>query len=527
MKFTREQLIKELEYFYDLNELFNDNIENMSDKDIESKFNEHANNNLKEIEAGDLIQNHLSSEVLIDTPDGLQELGDFYIKKPRVIYEVGTVDGYKAKVSEDHLYETTSGWKKAKDLQKFNDYLITKSGAKVCNKIVIYDKEEVYDWEVLHENHRYWAGNGISSHNTGKTFLALNACREAQKMGYYIIYCDSETAVDQDTFEKFGLDPERVRYQPVTTIQEFTTFVNNTLKTLDEAKKEKTEVPKIMMVLDSIGNLASEKEKADALSGSTARDMTKQQVIRSMFRTTTVDLAAHKIPFIIVNHVYQGIGLFASKEISGGGGVIYNPSIIAMLTKAKLKDGETGKDAKMAKDADMGQTGVVVSAWPKKNRFARPIPVKFHISFFRGMNKYTGLEKYISWKNCGIERGKLVSEKEWNKWVASVESNGNPDLLDFSTYKWISKDENGKDKEFFFLPKATSRSFVVKHLNTEVKLNEVFSQRVLTESLLRDLDENIIKPTFMLPDINDLEALAEIETGDYEKSDDILFDNED
>ena len=74
---------------------------------------------------------------------------------------------------------------------------------------------------------------------TGKTFLTLNMCREAQNLGYDIIYCDSEAAVDQDVFEKFGLDPDRVRYQPVTTIQEFTIFINNLLKMLETAKKDK------------------------------------------------------------------------------------------------------------------------------------------------------------------------------------------------------------------------------------------------------------------------------------------------
>lgn len=358
----------------------------------------------------------------------------------------------------------------------------------------------------------------VGESGSGKTFLALNACREAQKLGYNIIYCDSETAVDQDTFEKFGVNPEGVRYQPVTTIQEFSTFINNTIKTIQEAKDNGSEVPKLMVVLDSIGNLASSKEKADSISGSGTRDMTKQQIIRSLFRTTTVDLAAHKIPFIIINHVYDGIGMFATKNISGGGGVIYNPSIIAMLTKAKLKTTETKKEAQAVKENDMGQTGVIVSAWPKKNRFAKPIPVKFHISFFRGMNKYTGLEKYISWKNCEIDKGKLVSQKEWEKWKETIEKNDNPDLIDFSTYRWEAKDSNGNIKQFFFMPKATARTYVVKHLNSEIKSTELFSSNVITDSILKTLDEKIIKPTFMLPDIDDLEELAEIENADYENS---------
>ncbi len=347
---------------------------------------------------------------------------------------------------------------------------------------------------------------------TGKTFLTLNMCREAQHMGYDLIYCDSEAAVDEDVFVKFGLDPERVRYQPVNTIQEFSIFVNNLTKAMADARKTGADVPKVMLVLDSLGNLASAKEKEDQISGKQVRDMTKQQIIRSMFRTATVDLAAQKIPFVITNHTYQGIGLFASKEISGGGGAIFNPSIILMLSKAKLRE-----DVDAAKKAEMNTTGIVVTSYVRKNRFARPIPVKFHISFFRGMNKYTGLEKHITWDSCGIGRGKLMNEKEYEKWKPETKAS-----YDFDRYSWIEKytelEKNAegteveveKERRRFFYPKETARTLVVRHLNTEIKPGELFTPMVITDEILHEIDEKIIKPLFMLPDINGLEELAAV-----------------
>ena len=139
---------------------------------------------------------------------------------------------------------------------------------------------------------------------TGKTFLTLNACREAQKMGYHIIYCDSEAAVDEDTMKNFGIDPAGVRYQPVSTSLEVRHFVSNLCDQLKKAREKKTELPKIMLVLDSLGNLATTKERADAASGSEKKDMTKQQDLRSLFRVITTDLAEFKIPFIFTNHTY-------------------------------------------------------------------------------------------------------------------------------------------------------------------------------------------------------------------------------
>ena len=240
---------------------------------------------------------------------------------------------------------------------------------------------------------------------TGKTFLTLNICREAQKMGYQIIYCDSEAAVDEDIMKNFGIDPDLVRYQPVSTSLEVRHFVTNLTDILRKQKEKGVELPKIMLILDSLGNLATTKERTDAASGSEKKDMTKQQDLRSLFRVITTDLAEFKIPFIFTNHTYASIGSFIpGQTISGGGGAIYNASVILQLSKAGLKEGETGANGFAMK------TGIIVTSKPAKNRFARPLPIKFHISFYRGMNRFVGLEEFINWESCGIQRGKILSE---------------------------------------------------------------------------------------------------------------------
>lgn len=367
---------------------------------------------------------------------------------------------------------------------------------------------------------------------TGKTFLALNMCREAQKKGYEIIYCDSEAAVDRRQMENFGLDPGRVRYEPVNTVQQFSIFVNNLTKIVKDAKESDTEVPKLFIVLDSLGNLASSKEKEDMISGKQVRDMTKQQAIRSMFRTITMDLAELKIPLIVCNHTYDGIGLFAKKEISGGGGIMFNSSGIIMLSKAQLK--ETDKKIKeTANQAEMKQTGIVVTSRIRKSRFSRPIPIKFHISFFKGMNKYTGLEKYITWDSCGIAKGDLLTEKQFEKLAKKKR-----DEYDIERYSWIHKtpiyetdEKTGKKKKvdekeerLYFFPKESGRSIVVKHLGERLPQKELFTSKVLTMDVLKEIDEKEIKPLFKLPEVG-IDDLDDIVTG-IESTDD-EFDKDD
>jgi len=347
---------------------------------------------------------------------------------------------------------------------------------------------------------------------TGKTFLALNACREAQKMGYDIIYCDSEAAVDEDTMKNFGINPDHVRYQPVSTSLEVRHFVTNLCDQLKKAKEKKMELPKIMLVLDSLGNLATTKERADAASGSEKKDMTKQQDLRSLFRVITTDLAEFKIPFIFTNHTYASIGSFIpGQTISGGGGAIYNASIIVQLSKAGLKEGAMGSNGFAMK------TGIVVTSKPAKNRFARPLPVKFHISFYRGMNPYVGLEEFINWENCGIQRGKLLNEKEVTKWYGPDEE-GNDKRVDINKTKFTSTDANGNETVMYFEDKPTARTVAVRHLGATVPPNELFTAKVITAEVLEEIDEKVIKKTFMLPNIASLDDLIEI-------SEDIMDDS--
>lgn len=334
---------------------------------------------------------------------------------------------------------------------------------------------------------------------TGKTFVALNICREAQKMGYHVIYGDSEAAVDEDLMKKFGVDPARVRYQPLKTALHVRHFTANLCKSLKEKKAAGFELPKVMFVLDSMGNLATEKELSDALSGSEKRDMTKQQNLRSMFRVITMDLAELKIPFVVTNHTYAAVGAYIPTQVvSGGGGAIYNASGILTFSKSQLKEG----DAEAAEQG-ISKTGIVVSSKIYKSRFTRPIPIKFHISFYKGMNPYVGLENYVTWESCGIGRGKLVEEIH-------------EELVWEDEEKTIPKMFRGKQKvirtktgNYIYEPDPKANVFAVKHLGRTVKGAQIFTSEVFTDEVLKQLDE-MIKPIFELPKASmDDDELAE------------------
>jgi len=345
---------------------------------------------------------------------------------------------------------------------------------------------------------------------TGKTFISLSICRNAQKMGYDVIYFDSEGAIDVDFVSRLGVDTSRVRLQPVNTVEEFSHISAQIVDQFNEMKKKGEEPPKIMVVLDSLGNLSSLKESEDTTKGDNKRDMTKQQAIRKLFRVNGLQFAMLGIPFIINNHVYDSMSMFSPKEISGGGGVKYNASIIFLLGKGKLDDAEGEKKAK-DKNVDAVRVGVTIYVTPVKQRFAKPIKVQLHIPFYKKPNPYVGLEKFASWDSCGIVRGKMHTEKEYEKLKDSEKKvcfrwDGFDIGIDEKTGKQV-KTPNGK---VWVEPRDTATKLVCKHLGGEIPIGELFTERVFTEEVLRELDEKVIKPTFSLPDVESLEDLAEI-----------------
>jgi RecA/RadA recombinase len=217
--------------------------------------------------------------------------------------------------------------------------------------------------------------------------------------------------------------------------------------------------------------------------------MTKQQELRSLFRVITADLAELKIPFVFTNHTYATIGSYVpGQTISGGGGAIYNASVILQLSKAGLKEDGTNK------------TGIIVTSKPAKNRFARPLPIKFHISFYKGMNPYVGLEQFLSWKNCGVQRGKLLTEKEFQKYYKE----DNPKHQEVLETEISRTNEDGTVDKFYLEAKETARTIAVAHLFDVIKPQELFSSKVFTRDMLKSLDENFIQSMFKLPNVSTL-----------------------
>ncbi len=334
---------------------------------------------------------------------------------------------------------------------------------------------------------------------TGKSFLAVSICREAQKKGYTPVYMDSEGAIDREFVERLGCDATKFVIKQVTTIGEVSTFMANLLQKVNQYPEDSR--PKLIFVLDSLGNLTSAKELTDTLEANAKRDMTKQQEVKALFRTNATALAKAQAPMIVCSHIYKTMDLFSKNVVSGGSGIQYNSSLTLMLSTAKLDDKESEKIAE-GKVGDFTKTGVIVTAKPEKSRFTIPQKVKFQIPFFKAPNPYVGLEPYVTWENSGILEGILLTQKEYDK------------LSDKEKETVRAFEFNGETKYAF--PKVAgiqkNRKIVVKHLGEEVPITELFTSKVFTDELLHNLDDKIIRPSFELPSqeaFNDIDEFLE------------------
>jgi len=217
--------------------------------------------------------------------------------------------------------------------------------------------------------------------STGKTFFCLSIVKNYLEMdpAAGVIYFESESAISRDMIESRNIDSKRMVLVPVTTVQEFR---HQAIKILDKYLAQPEEERKPMMfVLDSLGMLSTTKEVEDTEAGKDTRDMTRAQVVKSIFRVLTLKLGKANVPMLVTNHTYDVVGAYIpTKEMGGGSGLKYASSTIIYLSKKKEKDGKE-------------VVGNIIKAKTAKSRLTKEnadAEIRLYYDE-RGLDKYYGL----------------------------------------------------------------------------------------------------------------------------------------
>jgi len=213
---------------------------------------------------------------------------------------------------------------------------------------------------------------GPSKHfKTSFALLMASAYLKKHKDAVMLFY-DSEFGSPQAYFKQFDIDTSRVLHTPITNVEELKFDLIGQLDNLDRKDN-------VIVVIDSIGNLASKKEMEDTMNEKSVADMSRAKALKGLFRMTTPYLAMKNIPLLAVNHTYMEIGLFPKAIVGGGTGIYYSADNIWIIGRRQNKTGTevTGYD-------------FVVNI--EKSRYVKEkskIPVT--VSWEGGVEKYSGL----------------------------------------------------------------------------------------------------------------------------------------
>ena len=247
--------------------------------------------------------------------------------------------------------------------------------------------------------------------STGKTYFCLGIVQHFLESDpdAGVIYFESESAIGKQMIEDRGIDSSRMMIVPVTTVQEFRT---QSIRILDKYLEQPADQRKpLMFVLDSLGMLSTTKEVEDAEAGKETRDMTRAQIVKSIFRVLTLKLGKANVPMIVTNHTYDVVGSYIpTKEMGGGSGLKYAASTIIYLGKKKEKDGKE-------------VVGNIVKCKAAKARLTKEnSQVEVRLYYDKGLDKYYGLlelgEKYGLWKNVA-GRYEMNGKKVYGKAILS------------------------------------------------------------------------------------------------------------
>ena len=304
----------------------------------------------------------------------------------------------------------------------------------------------------------------------GKSFLCYSCAKQAQKLGYSVIYIDTEQAIDLEDLPKFGIDNSLEKFRLIRSnkVEDINITLSQLIDELKEQKMAGFELPKLMIVLDSLGQMASNKEKNDLLKGDIKADFTKAKALGSMFRSINTDLGYLDIPMLVANHTYLTMDLYPAEKLKGGNGLLYSASVIGFMSKSKLKTGEED-------DMDLGSSGISVLFKTAKNRMARPKKIRFDISFANGMNPYTGLDAFCRpefMDQIGIAKGKMDVDK--------------------------------KTGEMTFTPGGLR--WYISHLNKSVTTKQLFTPEIFTKDVLERMAP-IVNDYFRFKSLDEIEEV--------------------
>jgi RecA/RadA recombinase len=259
----------------------------------------------------------------------------------------------------------------------------------------------------------------VGPESCGKTLMCNKIMANAQKKGMYVAYFDTEGALDEATAARLGCDPAKIKHVP----SEITENCRNEIVQFLETVATNNLHGKVLLVIDSLGNLITTQEKTKIDEGSVTKDMgNRAQSLKSLMRAITHAAKKAKCPVIFTNHIYDDPSQLhpsAIKKQAGGSGPLYMASVLVQMAK-KTERAEDSKNKDASDNTTLlskGINGLTMRAFTTKNRFVTPfLEVEMYLNFRSGLNRYSGILE--------MAEGYGVIEKQGHRYALNGESLG-------------------------------------------------------------------------------------------------------
>jgi RecA/RadA recombinase len=227
--------------------------------------------------------------------------------------------------------------------------------------------------------------------NTGKSYILAHIIKNAIDRGYEVLIFDSERSVRKDYYERIGCDSSKIFRVPVGSVLDFRNKAFKIINDYYTRSRADGQEGKLFIGLDSLANLASEKELADSEKEKVVADQgNNAKGQNSAFRVLSSLASEFNFPCVFTNHVYASIGEFIATRptISGGAKAIYNSHIILFFERLVNKEEVENAFGEMKKT----QIGIKMKITTIKNReYPEEKSINLHLRYDEGLNPYSGL----------------------------------------------------------------------------------------------------------------------------------------
>lgn len=243
-----------------------------------------------------------------------------------------------------------------------------------------------------------------------------------------LLFYDCEFGTPRDYFKSVGIDMDRTIHTPVLNLEELKFDIVKQLAGISRGDK-------VIIVVDSIGNISSKKEADDALDGKSVADMSRAKQMKSLFRMVTPHLVTKDIPCVVINHIYLEQSLYPKAIVSGGTGPYYSSENIYIIGRQQEKEGK-----------DIAGYNFIMNV--EKSRYVKEkakIPIQ--VMSEGGISPYSGLldmaleSKHVlkvGHSYCRVDEEGVIEDRKWKAKNTDCKEFWEPILKQQSFKDWIS-----------------------------------------------------------------------------------------